>query len=203
MYFCNLIQILLMKLNLLYILFFSLLLVSCQNDNKLLIIEQQKEAQKKEVVFNNINRGWVFDISPIEPVTQDKINGWMEWRAFLTEINQKPKSTIGAFQKKAAALSKKVVELNNNIPAEFNKPQIKARIAVITTKIKSMDLFIHLNQIPSGKVVKLISEINTEIDYFQLQLEEIVKRSQIPMEEGESDIIRMKDTARAIPNELK
>jgi hypothetical protein len=192
-----------MKLNLLYILFFSLLIVSCQNDNKLLIIEQQKEAQKKEVVFNNINRGWVFDISPIEPVTQDKINGWMEWRAFLTEINQKPKSTIGAFQKKAAALSKKVVELNNNIPAEFNKPQIKARIAVITTKIKSMDLFIHLNQIPSSKVVKLISEINTEIDYFQLQLEEIVKRSQIPMEEGEEDIIRMKDTARAIPNELK
>jgi hypothetical protein len=66
-----------------------------------------------------------------------------------------------------------------------------------------MDLFIHLNQIPSGKVVKLISEINTEIDYFQLQLEEIVKRSQIPMEEGEEDIIRMKDTTRAIPNELQ
>lgn len=192
-----------MKLKLLHILFFSLLLVSCQNDNKLLIIEQQKEAQKKEIVFNNINRGWVFDLSPIEPVTQDKINGWMEWRAFLTEINQKPKSTIGAFQKKASALSKKVVDLNNNIPAEFNKPQIKARIAVITTKIKSMDLFIHLNQIPSSKVVKLISEINTEIDYFQLQLEEIVKRSQIPMEEGEEDIIRMKDTTRAIPNELQ
>lgn len=192
-----------MKLKLLHILFFSLLLVSCQNDNKLLIIEQQKEAQKKEIVFNNINRGWVFDLSPIEPVTQDKINGWMEWRAFLTEINQKPKSTIGAFQKKASALSKKVVDLNNNIPEEFNKPQIKARIAVITTKIKSMDLFIHLNQIPSSKVVKLISEINTEIDYFQLQLEEIVKRSQIPMEEGEEDIIRMKDTTRAIPNELQ
>lgn len=192
-----------MKLKLLYMLLFSLLLVSCQNDNKLLIIEQQKEALKKEVVFNNINRGWMFDISPIEPVTQDKINGWMEWRAFLNEINQKPKSTIGAFQKKAADLSKKVVDLNNNIPAEFNKPQIKARIAVITTKIKSMDLFIHLNQIPSGKVVKLISEINTEIDYFQLQLEEIVKRSQIPMEEGESDLIMMKDTSRAIPNELK
>jgi hypothetical protein len=34
-------------------------------------------------------------------------------------------------------------------------------------------------------------------------LEEIVKRSQIPMEEGESDLIMMKDTSRAIPNELK
>jgi hypothetical protein len=180
-----------------------LLLVSCQNDNKLLIIEQQKEAQKKEIVFNTINRGWVFDISPIDPETQSRINSWMAWRNFITEINQKPKSTIGAFQKKASALSKKVMDLNETMPSEFNKPQIKARIAVLTTKIKSMDLFIHLDQIPGSKVVKLISEINTEIDYFQLQLEEIVTKSKIPMEEGEEDIIRMKDTTRAIPNELQ
>lgn len=192
-----------MKLKLIYLLLFSLAFVSCQNDNKILIIEQQKEAQKKEVVFKNINNGWAFNISPIEPITQAKVNSWMEWKAFLTEINQKPKSTIGAFQKKASALSKKVDALTFTIPAEFNKPQIKARIAVLSTKMKSMDLFIHLNQIPSNKVVKLISEINTEIDYFQLQLEEIVKRSQIPMEEGESDIIKMKDTTRAIPNELQ
>ena len=192
-----------MKLKSVYILFFLILIVSCQNDNRLLIVEQQKEAQKKEVVFKNINNGWVFNISPIEPITQAKVNSWMEWKAFLTEINQKPKSTIGAFQKKASALSKKVDALTFTIPAEFNKPQIKARIAVLSTKIKSMDLFIHLNQIPSSKVVKLIGEINTEIDFFQLQLEEIVKRSQIPMEEGESDLIKMKDTTRAIPNELK
>jgi len=189
-----------MKLKFIYLLLFSLALVSCQNDNKQFVVEQQKEAKKKEVVFDNINRGWVFNISPIEPATQAIVNNWMEWRAFLTEINQKPKSTIGAFQKKASALSKKVTDLNVNIPGEFNKPQIKARIAVITTKIKSMDLFIHLNQIPDAKVVKLIGEINTEIDFLQLQMEEIVKRKQIPMEEGESDLIRMKDTARAIPN---
>jgi hypothetical protein len=189
-----------MKLKFIYLLLFSLALVSCQNDNKQFVVEQQKEAKKKEVVFDNINRGWVFNISPIEPATQAIVNNWMEWRAFLTEINQKPKSTIGAFQKKASALSKKVTDLNVNIPGEFNKPQIKARIAVITTKVKSMDLFIHLNQIPDAKVVKLIGEINTEIDFLQLQMEEIVKRKQIPMEEGESDLIRMKDTARAIPN---
>jgi len=189
-----------MKLKLTTLILFSLVLASCQNDNKQLLIEQQKEAKKKEVVFNNINRGWTFNISPIEPDTQAIVNNWMEWRNFLTEINQKPKSTIGAFQKKASVLSKKVVDLNVNIPGEFNKPQVKARIAVITTKIKSMDLFIHLNQIPDTKVVKLIGEINTEIDFLQLQMEEIVKRSKIPKEEGESDLMKMKDTARAIPN---
>ena len=189
-----------MKLKSLSLFILSLLLFSCQDNNKELLIEQEKEAQKKEVIFNNINKGWVFNIAPVEPTTQARINNWMEWRNFLTEINQKPKSTIGAFQKKAATLSKKVVDLNNNIPVEFNKPQVKARIAVITTKVKSMDLFIHLNQIPDGKVVKLVGDINMEIEYLQLQLEEIVKRSLIPNEEGEPDFVKMRDTTRAIPN---
>ncbi len=189
-----------MKLKSLSLFILSLLLFSCQDNNKELLIEQAKEAQKKEVIFNNINKGWVFNIAPVEPTTQARINNWMEWRNFLTEINQKPKSTLGAFQKKATTLSKKVVELNNNIPVEFNKPQVKARIAVITTKVKSMDLFIHLNQIPDVKVVKLIGDINLEIEYLQLQLEEIVKRSQIPKEEGEPDFVKMRDTTRAIPN---
>ncbi|WP_395043707.1 hypothetical protein [Flavobacterium sp.] len=189
-----------MKFKSIYILLFSMLLFSCQDDSKQRAIEQVKEAKKKQTVFENINRGWIFDITPIDPTTQSKITGWNEWRNFLAEINQKPKSSIGAFQKKAATLSKKVVELNNNIPSEFNKPQVKARIGVITTKIKAMDLFIHLNQIPDKKVVKLIGEINMEIEYMQLQMEEIVRRSQIPREEGEPNIISIKDTTRAIPN---
>jgi hypothetical protein len=63
-----------------------------------------------------------------------------------------------------------------------------------------LDLFIHLNQTPAAKVVKLIGEINTEIEYLQLQFEEIVQRSLIPREPGEPDFVKMKDTARAIPN---
>jgi hypothetical protein len=188
-----------MQLKSFYILFFAVLIVSCKDDDSQLIIEQQKEAQKKEVVFNTINRGWIFDISPLEATTQNKIQNWVEWRNFLTEINQKPKSTIGAFQKKAAILSKKAMDLEVNIPLDFNKQQIKCRISVIITKVKSLDLYIHLRQIPEQKVIKLVGEINTEIDFFQLQMEEIVKRSQIPLEEGEQDLILMKDTTRAIP----
>ena len=189
-----------MKFKSFYIVFLSILFFSCQNDNKLLLIEQQKEAEKKEVVFKSIEKGWGFTISPLEPETQAKVKNWLEWQNLLTEIHQNPKSSIGAFQKKAVVLSKKVAELNVNIPPEFDKPQIKARIAVLITKVKSMSLYINLNQIPSGKVVKLIGEINTEIDFFQLQMEEIVKRSKIPLEEGEQDLLRMKDTARAVPN---
>jgi hypothetical protein len=192
-----------MQLKSFYLLFLALLIASCKNDNSQLILEQQKEAQKKEVVFNIISRGWVFDISPIEATTQSKIQNWGEWRNFLTEINQKPKSSIGAFQKKATVLSKKAMDLELNIPVEFDKPQMKTRITVLITKIKSLDLYIHLQQIPAQKVTKLVGEINSEIDFLQLQMEEIVKRSQIPLEEGEQDLIMMKDTTRAIPDELK
>ena len=65
-----------------------------------------------------------------------------------------------------------------------------------------MNLFINLNQIQDTKVVKNITEINEEISSLQLQLEEIVRRSQIPKEAGEPDRIRVQDTARAIPNNI-
>lgn len=180
----------------------SLLLFSCQDENRLRLIEQQKEAKKKEAIFNSINKAWVFNVRPLDPTVQGKINNWSEWRSFLTEIHQKPKATIGAFQKKAKVLSKKATELKNNIPYEFNKPQILSRITVIETKIKAMDLFINLNQIQDVKVVQSIGEINEEIASLQLQLEEIVRRSQIPREAGEPDRIRIRDTARAVPNSM-
>ena len=189
-----------MKLKLICFFLLSIVLFSCKDDTVERLAEQKKEAQKKEKIFERINQGWVFVVPNLETVTQTKVTNWLEWRAFLTEINQKPKSSIGAFQKKAKVLSKKVMELNNNIPPEFNTPPIKSRITVLTTKIKAMDLFIHLNQIPDKKVLKFIDEINVEIMSLQLQMEEITTRSLIPMEDGEPDIIRMKDTTRAIPS---
>jgi len=189
-----------MKLKLLLLSFISFLLISCQDDSSQRKLEQEKQTKKNETIFANINRGWLFELTPLEPVTESKLSEWNEWHNFLIEINQKPKSSIGAFQKKAKILADKAIALNNNIPSEFNKPPVKARISVIVTKIKSLNLFINLTQIQDKKVVKLVGEINMEIDYLQLQLEEIVIRSQIPIEEGEPDIIKMKDSTRAVPS---
>ncbi len=189
-----------MKLKVVYLFLFSSLILSCQNDNQERILEQQKEAKKKEVIFNNINAAWQFNIPSMEPGAQAVASSWKEWRDFVNEINLKPKSTIGAFQRKSSTLSKKVTELNINIPYNYNLPAIKSRISVLTTKIKTLDLFIHLNQIPDTKVISILKEINIEITSLQMQMQEIIRKSLIPMEEYESDIIRMKDTSRAIPN---
>ena len=182
--------------------FFSLvfLLLSCKNDNQKRIAENKKEMQKREVIFKNIEKGWVFYDTPVTEASEKSIASWNEWRIFLAELALKPKKTIGAFQQKSKALSKKVMALNTNIPYEYNKKKKKSRISTLITKVRLLDLFIHLDNIPDKKVTLLVSEINLELVSLQRQMDKIVEKSKIPLEEGESDLLKMMDTARAIPN---
>jgi hypothetical protein len=189
-----------MKFKLIYLFSLVFVLNSCKNDTEKRLIETEKATKKKELIFENINKGWVFNANPINATSQANKLSWNEWRLFLAELEQKPKKTIGAFQKKSSELSKKAIALNDFTPAEFNKPQIKARISTLVTKVRMLDLFIHLSDIPDQKVLVLVGEINEELVSLQNQMDKIVQKSKIPLEEGESDLLKMLDTARAIPN---
>jgi len=189
-----------MKYKISLFLLLTTVLFSCQNENEKRLAENAKEAKKKEAIFNNINKGWTFLDEPINEISESQLNSWTEWREFIKEIGEKPRKTIGAFQKKSTAISKKAMALNNNIPAQFNQPQIKSRISILITKIKMLDLFIHLNTIPDDKVVFLIQEINKELISLERQMDKIVERAKIPKEEGEADFLKMLDTTRAIPS---
>jgi len=177
-------------------------LVSCQNEDAQRLAAA-KDAKKKELIFANIEKGWNFTSPPVSQKSLDLVRNWEELRLFATELNQKPKSSIGAFQKKAKELSKKAMALNNNIPPVFNKPEIKARIAVLITKVNSINLFVNIQEIPDQKVVTLVADINTEMASLYRQMDEIIRKKEIPKEEGEADMIRMLDTSRAIPNTPK
>jgi hypothetical protein len=176
------------------------MLFSCKKDDQIRIVESTKDAQKKEVIFSNIKKGWVFNAKPINSVSQANTLTWNSWGVFLSELDQKPKKTIGAFQKKAAELTKKAMALEFNIPIEFDKPQIKSRVNVLITKVRMLDLFIHLDNIPDKEVLTLISEINIELVSLQNQMDKLVQKSKIPLEEGESELLKMLDSTRAIPN---
>lgn len=189
-----------MKYRVIVFFFLVFLLMSCKNDNQKRIAENKKEMQKREVIFKNIEKGWVFYDTPVTEASEKSIASWNEWRIFLAELALKPKKTIGAFQQKSKALSKKVMALNDNIPYEYNKPQIKSRISALITKVRLLDLFIHLDNIPDKKVALLVSEINLELVSLQRQMDKITEKSKIPLEEGESELMKMMDTTRAIPN---
>nr|WP_294928675.1 hypothetical protein [uncultured Flavobacterium sp.] len=191
-----------MKYKIALFLFLIFILNSCQNENEKRLAENKKEEKRKEIIFNNINKGWSFIDEPINEVSEKNAREWKEWREFLKELGGKPRKTIGAFQKKSSAIAKKAMALNNNIPSQFNQPQIRSRISILITKVKMMDLFIHLHKIPDDKVTFLIGEINKELVSLERQMDKIVEKSKIPKEEGESDFLRMLDTARAIPNSM-
>lgn len=186
------------KISLFLLLIFAL--NSCQDGNEKRLAENKKEAKKKEIIFNNINNGWSFIDEPINEISEKNVKDWKEWAEFLKELGGKPRKTIGAFQKKSSAIAKKAIALNNNIPPQFNQPQIKSRISILITKVKMMDLFIHLDKIPDEKVTFLIGDINKELVSLQRQMDILVEKSKIPKEEGEADFLRMLDTTRAIPN---
>ena len=93
------------KLSTLFIL--VLVLFSCKNEKQKPLSANVKDIKKKEIIFSNIEKAWIFNANPINSTSQYNTLSWSEWRLFMTELGQKPKKTIGAFQKKASELSKK------------------------------------------------------------------------------------------------
>ncbi|RTZ11226.1 hypothetical protein EKM05_00900 [Flavobacterium sp. GSP27] len=178
----------------------ALLLFSCQDNNQKRLSENKKEMQRREIIFKNIEKGWVFYDTPVTEASEKSLATWNAWRIFLAELALKPRKSIKAFQQKSKALSKKVMDLNENIPYEYSKPQIKSRISTLITKVRLLDLFINLDAIPDKKITQLVSEINLELVSLQRQMDKITEKSKIPIEEGESELMKMMDTTRAIPN---
>jgi hypothetical protein len=161
--------------------------------------DQLKDAKKKELIFTSIKKGWNFFDSPINTTSEETIKTWPQWRYFMEELAKKPNKTIADYQKKSKALSKKVMDLNTNIPTQFDTPQIRSRIATLITQVRMLDLYINLTDISEKKVVKLVAEINIELVSLQRQMDKIVEKGKIPMETGESELLLMiMDTTRAI-----
>ncbi|WP_281636863.1 hypothetical protein [Flavobacterium marginilacus] len=184
-------------------LFFLVILMqfSCNNNNDKRLADQLRDAKKKELIFTNIKKGWTFFDTPINETSEASILTWPQWREFMEELAKKPRKTITDYQKKSKILSTKVMALNSSIPAQFDTPQIRSRIAALITQVRMLDLYINLTDISDKKVVKIVAEINIELVSLQRQMDKIVEKSKIPMEAGESELLQMIiDTTRAIPS---
>ena len=189
-------------MNLKFILFLlpSILLLSCQDEDAIREKERLKTIEKSEIIFEKINNGWSFSTPSSTAEVESILKNWKQWNDFSRELEQKPKSSINAFRKKAIALSKKAEELNMNVPAKFDNPQVKSRISIIVTQLHQLDLYINLDKIPAEKIISIIPNVNKGLQSLQSQFIEILRKEKIPLEQGEADMIRMLDTTRAIPS---
>lgn len=192
-------KLLRMKFNFITFLVPLLLLFSCKDEDAIREKERLKTIEKSEVIFAKIDKAWDFDVASSTSEVQSILKNWNQWNDFSREIEQKPKSSINAFRKKAIALSKKAEDLNKNIPEQFNNPQVKSRISIIVTQLHQLDLYINLDKIPADKVIAIIPNVNKGLQSLEAQFQEILRKEKIPMEQGEADMIKMLDTTRAIP----
>lgn len=175
----------------------SLLLFSCMDEKQQEL--QLIQAKKQEKIFADVSASWHFQSEPINSYSQNLLATWQPWRELLSEMRQKPQGNIEAFKKKTESLSKKATELPAQLPVRYAKPEVRSRIAVLISQLNSLNLFVHLNEVPADKVKVLIQEINKALVSIQMQFDEIERKAVIPKEQGESDFIKMLDTARAVP----
>jgi hypothetical protein len=63
-----------------------------------------------------------------------------------------------------------------------------------------LELYIQQDNIPGKKVTAMIPEINIQLASLQNQMDQMDQKSKIPLEEGESELLKMLDTTRAIKN---
>lgn len=189
-----------MKFKFIAFLLSSFVLFSCQDEDVIREKERLKNIEKSEAIFAKIDKAWDFNAASSTTEAQSILKNWNQWNDFSREIEQKPKSSINAFRKKAIALSKKAQDLNKNIPEKFNNPQVKSRISIIVTQLHQLDLYINLDKIPAEKVIAIIPNVNKGLQSLEAQFQEILRKEKIPMEQGEADMIKMLDTTRAIPS---
>ena len=187
-----------MKFKFIAFLLSSFVLFSCQDEDVIREKERLKNIEKSEVIFAKIDKAWGFNVNSSTSEVEAILKIWPQWNDFSREIEEKPKSSINAFRKKAIALSKKAENLNNNIPEQFNNPQVKSRISIIVTQLHQLDLYINLDKIPADKVIAIIPNVNKGLQSLEAQFQEILRKEKIPMEQGEADMIKMLDTTSAI-----
>lgn len=183
-----------------WVLCLLLLFFACRSNDEQEIMQQQKALAAQNLVLAQIKSHWHFHTPQLRPDTQALVRHWTELRQFSAELAQPPGGSLGGFQQKAKTLSQKALELNQNIPADFDKPEVKARIAALSTKLNQINLYLHNQQIPAAQITALIAEADAAWSALYREMNEIVQKSKIPLEEGESDILLMQDTTRAIPD---
>lgn len=175
---------------------FSILFFSCKDDEQQRQAATLKAEKQNDSILKVISSNWNFNVPPVTPKVASQIGSWNEWAQFNSELSQKPTGSINAYKQKAKNLVNKADLLKNNIPPFFNKPQVRSRIGVLITKIKSLYTYINIDVIPDKKVISIIKEVTHEMTSLQNQFDELIRFSEIPKEFGEEEMIKALDTVR-------
>lgn len=187
-----------------YLLVFSILLfflVSCKDQEKAQQEHTLRAQQHNDSVFSLLEEKWNFRMPAISKKVEAEIVDWSQWEDFRKEIKLKPVASIGAFQKKIDKLTAAAAALQYNIPTNLDKPEIRARITVLSNTFNNLQMYINVQPIPYQEMEILLPQINKQLISMVQKMEELLIKKDIPKEIGEEEMLRALDTLRhANPN---
>lgn len=182
--------------NLVILCLVSLCLFSCEEDVKDQQAQLLKVQRYNDSIVKIISKNWNLSVPSPTPKVQQLTTRWNEWHQFRDELAKKPNANLAAYRQKAQSLAEKAEALNNNIPAIFDMPHVRSRIAVLNTKARSLYTYINVDVAQDEKVIDLLKEITRETISIQNQFDEAVRRLEVPKEFGEDEMLRALDTVR-------
>src|SRR5690606_2711808 len=156
----------------------------------------EEQVRRQDSLFNNVNQKWIFEQPETPKIVQDKISEWKDWHNLLDEYTSKPLSSISAFREEAENLAKLGDKLAATVPEEFKNPAVLSRIALLNTHLQDLDMYMQLDQVPDKKIAEILTNINKNTQSIILQMEEILLKKNIPLEEGEENLYQNIDTVK-------
>lgn len=174
----------------------SMALFSCEDDQKQQVAEAKKMSVQNDSIVKALAKNWKFTIPEPTAKVRQQMGVWNEWEQLKNELTQKPSGDLSSFRQKTKDLVRKTEQAQSTIPAYFNKPQVRSRFGVLITKIKSLHTFVGVDPVPTKKVFDLIGGVNYETASIFSQFDEIIRKSEIPKEIGEEEMLRALDTVR-------
>ena len=192
------------NISLTFLAFFVLL--GCKNETKISEKPAVTKTVSKDSLVRIIQKNWKFNVSVSNPAVQSKLNNWDEWQNYVNQLTIKPNNGLANLMRKSKVLVEKTSFLKNNIPSLYNKPETKARIALLETNVQNLDMLLELEPLNAKEINTLLGNIQKNTNSLLNQFNEFEVKAKIPKELGEDKLIQPIDTIKratlnAIPKE--
>lgn len=169
---------------------------SCQQKDNTQQSLNESVMQHNDSVFAFLETNWHFQIRQSSNELQNILQEWKIWQEFTQELAIKPVTSIGAYQNKIKVLDNKLTSLTYlKYPEALNTPDIKARITVLSTSIKNLNMFLQLNPIDLDKVELSLNQVNENLDILLSQMQNNLSKPAIHSS-STADFDQLLDTVR-------
>lgn len=172
----------------------SFLVTGCKKQTE--TTENLPLTVSQDSLVRSIYNQWKFTVAVSNPSVNSKLNSWEDWRNYTNELTIAPNASLSNLTRKANALVEKSAVLKNNIPDLYNKPETKARLALLETNIQNLDMLLELEPLNIKEINVLLANIQKNTSSLINQFDEFEIKAKIPKETGEEQLHQRIDTIK-------